>query len=163
MVCGEICVVSAVHVTKNICRSPLRVGSTCNVGEKLATYDVADMLATYGAKPVHGTPPHSVDTRRSGTSIPILLPSRRAIHAFYGPIRMIGSHFGEHRGKVKHHHSAAASWGNGAHERAFSGVGKFSATHASELEGGSSIILAGSAQTRESTPHGSLMRCLLQT
>ena len=29
---------SAVHVTKNRCRSPLRVGSTCNVGKKLATY-----------------------------------------------------------------------------------------------------------------------------
>ena len=51
MVCGEICVVSAVHVTKNRCRSPLRVGSTCNVGEKLATYaHVADMSATYLAK-----------------------------------------------------------------------------------------------------------------
>ena len=47
----EICVVSAVHVTKNRCRSPLRVGSTCNVGEKLATYaHVADMSATCGAK-----------------------------------------------------------------------------------------------------------------
>jgi hypothetical protein len=29
---------SAVFDRKNRCRGPLRVGSTCNVGEKLATY-----------------------------------------------------------------------------------------------------------------------------
>ena len=47
MVCGEICVVSAVHVTKNRCRSPLRVGSTCNVGQKLATFaHVGEMSPT---------------------------------------------------------------------------------------------------------------------
>ena len=47
MVCGGFCVVSAVHVTKNSCRSPLCVGSTCNVGEKSATYaHVADMAPT---------------------------------------------------------------------------------------------------------------------
>jgi len=38
-------VVSAVFDRKNRCRGPLRVGSTCNVGKKLATH-VADMSAT---------------------------------------------------------------------------------------------------------------------
>ena len=63
MVCGEICVVSAVHVTKNRCRSPLRVGSTCNVGQKLATFaHVGDMSPTCrrhvecGAKVVRTNP-----------------------------------------------------------------------------------------------------------
>ena len=40
-------VVSAVFDRKNRCWGPLRVGSTCNVGKKLATYaHVADMSPT---------------------------------------------------------------------------------------------------------------------
>ena len=48
-------VVLAVFDRKNRCRGPLRVGSTCNVGEKLAKYArVADMSATYLAKDMMG-------------------------------------------------------------------------------------------------------------
>ena len=84
------------------------------------------ICAASNSRPCHVpvlTPPHSVDTRRSGTSIPILPPSRRAIQC------LLWAHTDDRkplwrapwRGKARRRRGRRG----GAHERAFSGVGKY--------------------------------------